>query len=404
MKEKVGPPAFCSRSFRKVSSRSQRSRISTSSAGWSGTVRSFWKTGSPIGKRSVESDVLSLGGSGTGPPARKTKGTLNGNRSHRRDVRERGAPVRRAGARRLLGGMVWPLPRCRSSARTDCRGEEPEARQGQHRREPGPGGALRDPVDPEHDPLRGRSPEGKCRRRHAQGDARALPRPRRVRIQGRGPSGPLPDSSLRTRRVPGSSEKPHAWRGNPRSRRRLLRPSPRARSRRGRPRCDGGRVRSCRNDRHGPGRWPWAVRLNLMDMRTHSFLVINPRSGQGPRQAGKLVAAARKLGIEPHLLAEGEDPGETARASGAEILGMAGGDGSLAPVAQVALDTGARFVCVPLGTRNHFARDLGLDRNDPLAALGAFTGGTERRIDVGRVADRLFVNNVSFGVYAGLVH
>jgi diacylglycerol kinase family enzyme len=139
-------------------------------------------------------------------------------------------------------------------------------------------------------------------------------------------------------------------------------------------------------------------------MRTHSFLVINPRSGRRPRHAGKLVAAARKLGIEPHLLAEGEDPGEIARASGAEILGMAGGDGSLSPVAQVALDTGAAFVCVPLGTRNHFARDLGLDRNDPLAALEAFAGGSERRVDVGRVADRLFLNNVSFGAYAGLVH
>jgi diacylglycerol kinase family enzyme len=139
-------------------------------------------------------------------------------------------------------------------------------------------------------------------------------------------------------------------------------------------------------------------------MRTHSFLVINPRSGQGPRHAPELVAAARKLGIEPHLLAAGEDPGEVARASGAEILGVAGGDGSLAPVAQVALDTGAAFVCVPFGTRNHFARDLGLDRNDPLAALGAFADGTERRVDVGRVADRLFLNNVSFGAYAGLVH
>jgi diacylglycerol kinase family enzyme len=116
------------------------------------------------------------------------------------------------------------------------------------------------------------------------------------------------------------------------------------------------------------------------------------------------VDAARKLGIEPHLLEAGEDPGEAARASGAEILGMAGGDGSLAPVAQVALESDAAFVCVPFGTRNHFARDLGLDRNDPLAALRAFTGGTERRVDVGRVSDRIFLNNVSFGVYAGLVH
>ena len=139
-------------------------------------------------------------------------------------------------------------------------------------------------------------------------------------------------------------------------------------------------------------------------MRTHSFLVINPRSGKGAPRATELVESARKLGIEPHLLAAGEDPGEAARASGAEILGMAGGDGSLAPVSQVALDTGAAFVCVPFGTRNHFARDLGLDRNDPLAALGAFSGGTERQVDVGWVSDRLFLNNVSFGAYAGLVH
>src|SRR5436309_3340895 len=83
-----------------------------------------------------------------------------------------------------------------------------------------------------------------------------------------------------------------------------------------------------------------------------------------------------------------EDPGEAARSSGAEILGMAGGDGSLAAVASAAFATDAAFVCVPFGTRNHFARDVGLDRDDPFAALGAFTDGTERRIDAGRVGDR----------------
>lgn len=139
-------------------------------------------------------------------------------------------------------------------------------------------------------------------------------------------------------------------------------------------------------------------------MRTHSFLVINPRSGKGSPDATELVDAARKLGIEPHVLADGESPDKAARASGAEILGMASGDGSLAPVARVALDSGAAFVCIPFGTRNHFALDLGLDRNDPLAALEAFSGGTERRVDVGWVSDRIFLNNVSFGVYAGLVH
>jgi diacylglycerol kinase family enzyme len=104
------------------------------------------------------------------------------------------------------------------------------------------------------------------------------------------------------------------------------------------------------------------------------------------------------------VLREGEDPAELARASTAEVLGMAGGDGSLAPVAEVALERDAAFVCIPFGTRNHFARDLGLDRDDPIGALRAFTAGTERRIDVGRADERLFLNNVSLGLYARLVH
>ena len=72
---------------------------------------------------------------------------------------------------------------------------------------------------------------------------------------------------------------------------------------------------------------------------------------------------------------------------------------------QVALELDAAFVCMPFGTRNHFARDLGLDRDDPLAALAAFDDvAGERRIDVGSLGDRLFLNNVSLGAYAGLVH
>lgn len=82
---------------------------------------------------------------------------------------------------------------------------------------------------------------------------------------------------------------------------------------------------------------------------------------------------------------------------------MAGGDGSLAPVAAVAIERGLPFACIPLGTRNHFARDLGLDRDDPLGALDAFDG-TERSIDVGSVNERVFLNNVSLGAYAELVH
>jgi diacylglycerol kinase family enzyme len=134
------------------------------------------------------------------------------------------------------------------------------------------------------------------------------------------------------------------------------------------------------------------------------FLLINPRSGRGRPSADELAAAAHERGIEPRVLREGDDPAALMRAHAvADAIGIAGGDGSLASVAQIAIERQLPFVCVPFGTRNHFARDLGLDRADPLAALEAFAGD-ERRIDVGRAGERLFLNNVSFGAYASLVH
>jgi diacylglycerol kinase family enzyme len=133
------------------------------------------------------------------------------------------------------------------------------------------------------------------------------------------------------------------------------------------------------------------------------ILLINPRSGSGEPGADALADEARRRGVEPRLLGDGESPGEAARESRADVLGMAGGDGSLAGVATVAIERGLPFVCVPFGTRNHFARDVGLDRDDPIAALDAFDGD-ERTIDVGRAGERVFLNNVSFGVYARLVH
>lgn len=135
------------------------------------------------------------------------------------------------------------------------------------------------------------------------------------------------------------------------------------------------------------------------------LLLINPRSGDADPSPEELVRAARARGVETHVLEEGDDPAELARASGAAVLGAAGGDGSLATVAAAALETDAAFVCIPFGTRNHFARDIGLDRDDPLGALAAFDeDAIERRIDVAMAGERLFLNNVSFGVYAGLVH
>ena len=141
----------------------------------------------------------------------------------------------------------------------------------------------------------------------------------------------------------------------------------------------------------------------MLTARVPGFLIINPRAGDERPTADELRRAAEEQGVEAHLLDEDEDVVEVARSAPPGPLGMAGGDGSLAPVAEVAIERDVPLVAVPFGTRNHFARDLGLDRDDALGALAAFSG-RERRIDVGRVNERIFLNNVSLGLYARLVH
>jgi diacylglycerol kinase family enzyme len=141
-----------------------------------------------------------------------------------------------------------------------------------------------------------------------------------------------------------------------------------------------------------------------------SGLIVNEKSGGGKAAQVGLVDEARRLGIDTVVLGPGDDLVELAEgliAGGAEVLGMAGGDGSLGLVADVARRHGIPFVCVPVGTRNHFARDLGLDRSYPLHALGAFNG-PEITIDVaivtgGNGEERTFLNNATFGVYADMV-
>jgi diacylglycerol kinase family enzyme len=135
-----------------------------------------------------------------------------------------------------------------------------------------------------------------------------------------------------------------------------------------------------------------------------SVLLVNPSSGQGVSALDELEDAARALGVRVHVLQDGDDLDVLAREVEADVLGIAGGDGSLGTVAAAAIERDIPFVCVPFGTRNHFAADAGIDGDDPRDALVAFRNGVERRVDVGRVGDRVFVNNVSLGIYARLVH
>ena len=138
------------------------------------------------------------------------------------------------------------------------------------------------------------------------------------------------------------------------------------------------------------------------------YLIMNPKSGGGKVEKFDLKRKAEALGAEVFLFgASGPvDVAEVARqavAGGADLLGVAGGDGTQALVAGIAAEHGIPFVVISAGTRNHFALDLGLDREDPSACLGALSDGVELRVDLGVINGQTFVNNASFGAYAEVV-
>ena len=158
--------------------------------------------------------------------------------------------------------------------------------------------------------------------------------------------------------------------------------------------------------RHALHRAPVHVEVVPAPPPGKAALIMNLKSGGGKAERFNLEGEARKRGIEPIILRPGDDLLELAERAidnGAEVIGMAGGDGSQALVATVASRRDIPHVCIPAGTRNHFALDLGLDRDDVVGALDAYTDGVERRIDLARVNDRVFVNNASLGAYAEVV-
>jgi diacylglycerol kinase family enzyme len=136
-------------------------------------------------------------------------------------------------------------------------------------------------------------------------------------------------------------------------------------------------------------------------------LFYNPASGGGKAARFGLAAEAKARGIEPVEITPGEDIEGRVRdavSRGADALAMAGGDGSQAIVASVASEHSLPYACVPAGTRNHFALDLGVDRDDVVGALDAFVRGVERIVDLADVNGRVFVNNVSLGIYGEAVN
>jgi diacylglycerol kinase family enzyme len=139
-----------------------------------------------------------------------------------------------------------------------------------------------------------------------------------------------------------------------------------------------------------------------------AFIVMNPRSGGGKVARFGLKEKAEALGarvamIEGPEVVDVEALARKAVAEGCDLLGVAGGDGTQALVAGIAAEHDLPFLVISAGTRNHFALDLGLNRQDPATCLDALADGEELQIDLGIIGDRTFVNNASFGAYADVV-
>ena len=148
------------------------------------------------------------------------------------------------------------------------------------------------------------------------------------------------------------------------------------------------------------------VALPAAEPPKRAIVVWNPKSGGGKAVSNNLADEARARGIEPIELKPGDDLEQLVRdavAAGADGLAAAGGDGTQALVASIAAEHDLPFACIPAGTRNHFALDLGVDRDDVVGALDAFVTGGEHRVDLAEINGRVFVNNVSLGLYAEAV-
>lgn len=150
-------------------------------------------------------------------------------------------------------------------------------------------------------------------------------------------------------------------------------------------------------------------RLNAQGKSTKTLpsavLIINPKSGDGRAIKAKIPQKASKLGITTIITKKGDSIEGLARkavSDGAKILGVSGGDGTLGAVAKVAIEENLPLVVLPGGTRCHFARDVGFDPKEIGDALASFYG-IERRVDVGSINGRIFLNNASFGLYADVV-
>lgn len=147
----------------------------------------------------------------------------------------------------------------------------------------------------------------------------------------------------------------------------------------------------------------------MLDLKNRVAVIVNAAAGLG--YDGDWAAALRGkfadvgLRADVTLASSGDEMIGAARDAverGVDIVAAGGGDGTINAVASVMVDSDITFAVLPLGTLNHFAKDLGI----PLAldeAIANIAKGRVRRVDVGEVNGRVFLNNSSLGLYPDIV-
>jgi diacylglycerol kinase family enzyme len=148
-----------------------------------------------------------------------------------------------------------------------------------------------------------------------------------------------------------------------------------------------------------------AARFDVASRSTYTILV-NERSGCAESgRRNEIGEAFSQAGLAARLVvvdgANVIDEAERAARAG-DVIVAAGGDGTVSSVAAVAVASGATLGVLPLGTLNHFARDAGIPTTLP-EAVRTIADGYARDLDVGESNGRVFVNNVSLGLYPRLV-
>ena len=142
---------------------------------------------------------------------------------------------------------------------------------------------------------------------------------------------------------------------------------------------------------------------------TRAAVLINRQGGTAagdPQIADKVAAALAGAGIEADVeLIDGGDCAVRSKAiakRGDQLLIVGGGDGTISAAASALVGTQTKLGILPLGTLNHFARDLGIP-TDLAGAAAVIAKGKHRRVDVAEMNGRIFINNRAIGLYPLMV-